>query len=135
MSESTTTCTHPPLFTCRTILFHFYRNGMTERTNPVTLKGLETVNKTGGSMLSAERQETLTRVGRGTPMGELLRRYWFPVAATCELRQRPIKAVRLLGERLVLFRDASGRLGLLDEHCPHRGTSLAFGMVDAEGIR
>lgn len=86
-------------------------------------------------MLSAERQETLTRVGRGTPMGELLRRYWFPVAATCELRQRPIKAVRLLGEQLVLFRDASGRLGLLDEQCPHRGTSLAYGIIDEEGIR
>jgi 5,5'-dehydrodivanillate O-demethylase len=86
-------------------------------------------------MLSAERQEMLTRVGRGTPMGELLRRYWFPVAATCELGQRPVKAVRLLGERLVLFRDATGRLGLLEEHCPHRGTSLAYGMVDEGGIR
>jgi 5,5'-dehydrodivanillate O-demethylase len=86
-------------------------------------------------MLTLEKQEALTRVGRGTPMGELLRRYWFPVAASCELRRHPVKAVGLLGERLVLFRDASGQLGLLDERCPHRGTSLAHGLVDQQGIR
>ncbi|MGQ0635973.1 MAG: Rieske 2Fe-2S domain-containing protein [Planctomycetaceae bacterium] len=86
-------------------------------------------------MLSVERQQTLTQVGRGTPMGDLLRRYWFPVAASCELRLHPVKAVQLLGERLVLFRDASGRLGLLEEHCPHRGTSLAYGLVDRAGLR
>ena len=86
-------------------------------------------------MLSAEKQAILTRVGCNTPMGELLRRYWFPVAAACELRKRPIKAVQLLGERLVLFRDAAGRLGLLEERCPHRGTSLADGIVDREGLR
>jgi 5,5'-dehydrodivanillate O-demethylase oxygenase subunit len=86
-------------------------------------------------MLTAEKQHLLTQVARGTPMGELLRRYWYPVAATCELRRKPIKAVKLLGEQLVLFRDATGRLGLLEERCPHRGTSLAYGLVDEEGIR
>src|SRR5262245_33138808 len=86
-------------------------------------------------MLNAETQEILTRVGPGTPMGGLLRRYWIPVAASVELRGNPVKAVRLLGESLVLFRDASGRLGLVEEHCPHRRTSLAYGLVDHEGIR
>ena len=86
-------------------------------------------------MLTPEQQETLTRVGPGTPMGELLRRYWHPVAATCELGRKPLKAVRLLGEDLVLFRDRTGRLGLLEEHCPHRGASLAYGSLDEEGIR
>ncbi len=86
-------------------------------------------------MLSPEKQQLLTQVSRGTPMGELLRRYWFPVAATSELRSRPIKAVQLLGERLVLYRDSMGRLGLLEERCPHRGTSLAYGLVDNEGLR
>jgi 5,5'-dehydrodivanillate O-demethylase len=68
-------------------------------------------------------------------MGELLRRYWFPVAATSELWNKPIKSVKLLGEQLVLYRDSTGCLGLLEEHCPHRGTSLAYGLVDQEGIR
>ncbi len=68
-------------------------------------------------------------------MGELLRRYWLPVAAECELRRRPAKRVRLLGEDLVLFRDGRGGLGLLDERCPHRGASLAYGCVEEDGIR
>ena len=59
----------------------------------------------------------LTRVGPGTPMGELLRRYWYPVAATCELDDRPTKKVRLLGEDLVLFRSPGGPYGLLQEKC------------------
>jgi len=86
-------------------------------------------------MLTPEQQDTLTRVGPGTPMGALLRRYWLPVAAACELDERPSKAVRLLGEDLVLFRDGGGRLGLLQRHCPHRGASLAYGSVEADGLR
>lgn len=86
-------------------------------------------------MLSAKQQETLTRVGPGTPMGELLRRYWLPAAASCELGPGSARRVRLLGEDLVLYRDLRGRPGLLDERCPHRRTSLARGCVDAEGIR
>jgi 5,5'-dehydrodivanillate O-demethylase oxygenase subunit len=87
-------------------------------------------------MLTREENETLTRVGRGTPAGELLRRYWHAVAAAGELtEEKPIKAVKILGEELVLYRDKSGRYGLVGEHCPHRLASLAFGRVDEEGIR
>lgn len=87
-------------------------------------------------MLTREENETLTRVGRGTPAGELLRRYWQAVAAAGELtEEKPIKAVKILGEELVLYRDKAGRYGLVGEHCPHRLASLAFGRVDEEGIR
>jgi phenylpropionate dioxygenase-like ring-hydroxylating dioxygenase large terminal subunit len=82
-------------------------------------------------MLSKAENEMLTRVGRGTPGGEMLRRYWWPVGFS-ELvvkKGKPSK-VRLLGEDLVLFRDGGGQLGLLDLHCSHRGTSLEFGRVE-----
>src|SRR3989449_4532189 len=62
-------------------------------------------------MLSREENERLTRVGPGTPMGTLLRRYWFPIAATADLDANPVKAIKLLGEDLVLFRDRRGRPG------------------------
>jgi 5,5'-dehydrodivanillate O-demethylase oxygenase subunit len=87
-------------------------------------------------MLTREENELLTRVGRGTPCGELLRRYWHPVAAAGELTQeKPIKAVKILGEELVVYRDKRGQHGLVGEHCPHRLASLAYGRVDDEGIR
>ena len=86
-------------------------------------------------MLTPEENETLTRVGRGTPAGELLRRYWMPIVCAGELNDKPIKAARLLGEDLVVFRDRGGRYGVVGEQCPHRKASLAFGRVDAEGIR
>jgi len=87
-------------------------------------------------MLSREENDLLTRVGRGTPAGELLRRYWHPVAVAGELtEEKPIKAVKILDEELVVYRDKNGRYGLLGEHCPHRLASLAFGRVDEEGIR
>jgi 5,5'-dehydrodivanillate O-demethylase len=86
-------------------------------------------------VLTREQQETLTRVGPGTPMGELLRRYWFPVAASAELAPGSARAVRLLGEDLALFRTPDGALGLLDARCPHRGASLAHGVVDPLGVR
>ena len=86
-------------------------------------------------MLTARQQEKLTRVGAGTPMGELLRRYWMPVLASCDLKAGTIHKVRLFGEDLVVFRDLKGNAGILEEHCPHRGTSLAYGCVDEEGIR
>lgn len=87
-------------------------------------------------MLTREENETLTRVGRGTPAGEMLRRYWMPAAVAAELTDdKPIKAVRLLGEDLVIYRDKTGRYGLVGEQCPHRRASLAFGRVDEEGIR
>jgi 5,5'-dehydrodivanillate O-demethylase len=86
-------------------------------------------------MLTAEQQETLTRVGPGTPMGELLRRYWFPVAATSELEAGRVLPVRLLGEDLALFRTAAGAVGAVEARCPHRGASLAYGTVDGCGLR
>ena len=87
-------------------------------------------------MLTKEENETLTQVGRGTPGGEYLRRYWMPVACAGELTEaKPIKAFRLMGENLVVYRDQSGRYGVVAEQCPHRKASLAFGRVDAEGIR
>jgi 5,5'-dehydrodivanillate O-demethylase len=87
-------------------------------------------------MLTRDENETLTRVGRGTPAGELLRRYWHPVAAAGRLtEEKPIKAVKILGEELVVYRDKKGSYGVVGEHCPHRMASLAFGRVDEEGIR
>lgn len=86
------------------------------------------------SMLSEQEQEILTRVGPGTPMGNLLRRYWFPVAASSEIRLGSSKPVRILGEDLVLFRTTDCRLGLITEHCTHRGASLHCGLIDNEGI-
>src|SRR2546428_12402179 len=86
-------------------------------------------------MLTRDENEMLTRVGRGTPAGELLRRYWHVVAAAGELTdEKPIKAVKLLGEELVVYRDKKGRYGLVGEHCSHRMASLAFGRVDEGGI-
>ena len=87
-------------------------------------------------MLTREENELLTRIGRGTPCGELLRRYWHPVAAVGELtEQTPIRPVKILDEELVVFRDKQGEYGLVGEHCPHRLASLAYGRVDDEGIR
>jgi 5,5'-dehydrodivanillate O-demethylase oxygenase subunit len=86
-------------------------------------------------MLSRERNERLTQVSRGTPGGELLRRYWQPVAASAELSRKPTKRVRILGEDLALFRNRKGTMGLLPLHCPHRGASLAYGMVEDAGLR
>ena len=81
-------------------------------------------------MLSAEDNARLTRVGRGTPMGELMRRYWQPVAAVAQLDEHPTLPVRLMGEDLVLYRDTRGRYGLLDRHCAHRRADLAYGTVE-----
>lgn len=76
----------------------------------------------------------LTHVGPGTPCGEYLRRFWQPVCFADELRDLPLR-VTILGEELVIFRDLSGAVGLLELHCPHRGTSLEFGLIGAKGIR
>jgi phenylpropionate dioxygenase-like ring-hydroxylating dioxygenase large terminal subunit len=83
--------------------------------------------------LPPEDQE-LTRVGPGTPCGEYLRRFWQPVILASELGDLP-RRLRILGEDLVAFRDGSGQIGLLELHCPHRGTSLEFGLVGEMGIR
>ena len=86
-------------------------------------------------MLSAKDNASLTAVGRGTPMGELMRRYWQPIAAVAQLDERPTLPVRLLGEDLVLYRDTRGRYGLLDRHCAHRRADLSYGSVEAGGLR
>src|SRR5438876_10751038 len=86
-------------------------------------------------MLTAEENELLTRVGPGTPAGELLRCYWHPVAVARELTDdQRTKFVRLLGEDLVLFKDKSGNVGLIADHCAHRGASLIYGRVEERGI-
>ncbi|MPZ12864.1 MAG: Rieske 2Fe-2S domain-containing protein [Chloroflexi bacterium] len=87
-------------------------------------------------MASREEQELLTRVGPGTGMGELLRRYWQPAALGEELPPGgPPLPVRLLGEDLVLFRDEQGRPGLLGLHCSHRGADLSYGRIEDGGLR
>ena len=86
-------------------------------------------------MVTAEENALLTRIEPGTPMGNLLRRYWQPIAAVAEMDDRWTKRVRLLGEDLVLFKDRSGRFGLIAEACPHRRASFAYGIPTAEGIR
>jgi 5,5'-dehydrodivanillate O-demethylase len=86
-------------------------------------------------MLTVQENDRLTRVGAGTPMGELQRRYWHPIGAVEELETAPTKRVRLLGEDLVLYRDRSGKLGLVGEFCPHRHASLFNGIPEADGLR
>jgi 5,5'-dehydrodivanillate O-demethylase oxygenase subunit len=88
-------------------------------------------------MLSIENNELLTRVGPGTPMGTLMRHYWQPVCAVDELLRSPFrtKEVKVLGEELVVYRDRRGHLGVVDKYCTHRRASLAYGVVENDGIR
>ncbi len=88
-------------------------------------------------MLSKEDNERLTHVGRGTPMGELMRRYWLPACFSQQIGtpDGPPVRVKLLGERLVAFRDTIGRVGLIDERCPHRTASMYFGRNEECGLR
>jgi len=86
-------------------------------------------------MLTAQQNAELTRVGPGTPMGELLRRYWYPVAFTRQLDEFPVKRVRLLGEDWAVYRTTDGSYGVVEEHCPHRRASLAYGVIEEDGIR
>jgi phenylpropionate dioxygenase-like ring-hydroxylating dioxygenase large terminal subunit len=88
-------------------------------------------------MLTREENERLTRVGRGTPMGELLRRFWLPFLLTSDLAEpdgAPVR-VSLLGERLVAFRDSAGRIGLIERNCAHRCADLFFGRNEDDGLR
>jgi phthalate 4,5-dioxygenase len=88
-------------------------------------------------MLSREENELLTRIGPGTPMGDLLRQYWIPALISTELPEPdgPQLRVRLLGEDLIAFRTTSGRVGLVAQGCPHRGASLFFGRNEQDGLR
>lgn len=87
-------------------------------------------------MLSQDENELLTKVGPGTPMGNLLRRYWTPACLSAELEVdgSPLE-VRLLGEDLVAFRDSSGKAALFDKNCPHRGASMFYGRNEECGLR
>jgi phthalate 4,5-dioxygenase oxygenase subunit len=93
--------------------------------------------------MKADLNERITRIGPGTPCGQLMRHYWQPVALVDEFNPaldpnmaiRPVKAVRLLGQDLVLFKNANGDYGLLDRDCPHRGADLSFGRHEGDGLR
>ena len=93
--------------------------------------------------MKAEHNELITRIGPGTPCGQLMRQYWQPVALVDEfdprldarMAQRPLKPVRLLGQYFVLFKDEQGRWGLLDRDCPHRNADLAFARHEGDGVR
>lgn len=88
-------------------------------------------------MLSCEENELITRTGPGTPMGDVMRRYWMPILLEREIAEpdgEPVR-VQVLGERLVAFRDTDGRIGLLDEFCPHRRVSLWLGRNEDCGLR
>jgi phthalate 4,5-dioxygenase len=87
-------------------------------------------------MLSRENNEMLTRVGPGTPMGDVLRQYWHPFLYPNELEpDGPPLRIRLLGEDLIAFRTSSGDVGLIQNNCPHRGASMFFGRNEEEGLR
>ena len=93
--------------------------------------------------MHAQQNERITRIGPGTPCGALMRHYWQPVALVDEfdprldarMAQRPLKAVRVLGQDFVLFKDDQGRWGLLDRDCPHRNADLAFARHEGDGVR
>ena len=86
-------------------------------------------------MLTREENEWLTCVGPGTPAGELLRRYWQPVATSSEMAHLSTKIIKILGEELVLFKDKQGKLGLVGAYCPHRRANLIYGIPDEDGLR
>jgi 5,5'-dehydrodivanillate O-demethylase len=87
-------------------------------------------------MLTQAQNERITRVAPGTPMGNLMRCYWHPIAASVEVNEEnPTKEVRLLGEDLVLFRSTNGVVGLIEPSCPHRKANLSYGVPEPEGIR
>jgi 5,5'-dehydrodivanillate O-demethylase len=86
-------------------------------------------------MLTQAENDRLSRVGHGTPGGELFRRYWHPIAASSQLAERGTRPIRLLGEDLVLFRDRQGQLGLVGNRCPHRRAGMVFGIPEQDGLR
>ena len=109
---------------------------MSDIPDPSGVRATPATSDTGtayGRPLRSYRKE-LSEVGAGTPMGELLRRYWHPVGTTADASDTP-RRVRVLGEDLILFRDQTGRPGLVVPHCAHRGASLYYGKVEPRGIR
>ena len=86
-------------------------------------------------MLSPAENERLTRVGPGTPCGELIRRDWIPIVPYVQLREDPVRKVRVLGEDLVLYKNRQGGLGLIGDRCLHRCVDLQWGIPDDNGLR
>ena len=86
-------------------------------------------------MLTQEANDRYTRVGPGTPMGELMRRYWHPVAAVSQMNDKWTMKVRLLGEDLILYKDRSGTFGLMEPHCAHRRMNMIYGIPEEKGLR
>ncbi len=86
-------------------------------------------------MTTQQQNERLTCVGAGTPMGNLLRRYWQPIGTAHELAQEPVQKVRLFGENLTLYRSERGEYGLIGDRCPHRCLSMEYGIPDERGLR
>jgi 5,5'-dehydrodivanillate O-demethylase len=86
-------------------------------------------------MLTEKENERLCQVGPGTPMGELLRRYWHPVATVSDLEREHVLGLRRLGEDLVLYRTRTGGMGLIQQRCAHRAVSLAYGIPTEDGLR
>src|SRR4051812_12967124 len=85
--------------------------------------------------MTPEENTLLTQVGPGTPGGELLRRYWHPIMGSSAVKPKQAVSVRLMGEDLVLFRDARGKLGLVEPRCAHRRLDLSTGYVDDVGLK
>ncbi|HEX6513384.1 MAG TPA: Rieske 2Fe-2S domain-containing protein, partial [Chloroflexota bacterium] len=85
--------------------------------------------------MSAEENERLTRVGPGTPAGELLRRYWQPVCPASDLKDKPRRKSQVLGEHFIVFRLGNGTYTAMTEGCQHRGVSLYYGFVEEDGVR
>lgn len=98
------------------------------------MEGSMPIVDTAYNLKAPQPNTNLTDVGRGTPMGELLRRYWHPVGLAADATATPRK-IRALGEDLILFRDGSGTVGVVHPRCAHRGTSLYYGKVEERGIR
>ena len=86
-------------------------------------------------MLTVEQNDRLTRVGPGSPTGELMRRYWHPISAVAMMNDRATKPIRLLGEDLILYKSNKGVYGLVDNYCPHRRMGMVYGIPTDEGIR
>jgi 5,5'-dehydrodivanillate O-demethylase len=86
-------------------------------------------------MTTQDQNDRLTRVGPGTPMGNLLRRYWQPIGTAIELAQEPVQKVRLFGENLTLYRSVAGEYGLVGDRCPHRCLSMEYGIPEEKGLR
>jgi 5,5'-dehydrodivanillate O-demethylase len=86
-------------------------------------------------MLTVEQNEELTNVGPGSPMGDLLRYYWYPIAFESDFDKAPTKSVRLLAEDWTVYKTPSGRYGIIAERCPHRRSSLTYGVVTEDGVR